>query len=99
MFDESSRYKDVENATLEMTQDGVTRTVVYKRRRFLPSPAAFTTLVEHTVRDGDRLDRVTAGYVGDPNQAWRVCDANQALHPDELTQEPGRRVKIAMPNR
>ena len=34
---------------------------------------------------GDRLDLITARTLGDPEQFWRVCDANDALDPAELT--------------
>ena len=36
------------------------------------------------VTEGDRLDNITARFLGDPTQFWRVCDANLALLPDEL---------------
>ena len=55
------------------------------------------TLVEHMVTRGDRLDLITARYIGDPTQFWRVCDANDVLRPDELTQEVGFRIRIALP--
>ena len=100
MFDPNSRYNDVEDATLTVAdpESGSPRTVVYKRRRFVPPAEDFTTLVEHTVQEGDRLDRIAAGYLGEGTQSWRICDANQAIHPEELTQEPGHRVTIATPN-
>jgi hypothetical protein len=55
-------------------------------------------IAEHTVEEGDRLDNVTARYLGDPEQFWQLCDANDAMVPDELTEEIGRRLKVAMPN-
>jgi hypothetical protein len=55
------------------------------------------TLVEHAVTRGDRLDLITARYLGDPTQFWRVCDANDVLSPDELTREVGIRIRIALP--
>jgi hypothetical protein len=67
------------------------------RRRFIPSPNGATTLVEHTVTQGERLDNITARYLGDPTQFWRVCDANNVLQPNELTDKPGTRIKIALP--
>ncbi|HYH79028.1 MAG TPA: LysM domain-containing protein [Longimicrobium sp.] len=98
MFDSASRYAGLETASMEVPDpDGGTRTVRYVRRRFVPQPGGDTTLVEHTVEQGDRLDRVTARYLGDPTQFWRVCDSNGALRPDELVEEPGRRIRIALP--
>jgi hypothetical protein len=73
------------------------RTISYLRRRFLPSPDRFALLQEHTVIDGDRLDNVTARYMGDPLQFWRVADANNAMQPEELTAEIGRKLRITQP--
>lgn len=94
MFPPTSRYYGTEIVKLERA-DG--KTVVYLRRRFVPSPDRFTLLQEHVVRDGDRLDNVTAKYLTDPEQFWRVADANRALHPDELTVTVGRRLRITLP--
>ena len=93
MFQPTSRYYNVEIA--EWTA-GDGRVVRYVRRRLIPlepQPA----LAEHTVIAGDRLDNVTARYLGDPEQFWRVCDANRAERPDDLTARPGRVLIIPMP--
>ena len=90
----TSRYHTVETATLEMP-DG--RTVVYLRRRFLPQPERFALLQEHIVIEGDRLDNLTAHYLGDPELFWRLCDANNALRPAELTETTGRTLRITLP--
>jgi hypothetical protein len=29
--------------------------------------------------------------------SWRLCDANGAMRPDELTETPGRRLRITLP--
>jgi hypothetical protein len=98
MFDATSRYASVEQATLSLPDpNGGTRVVVYVRRRFLPSTSNLTTLVEHTVVDGDRLDNLSARYLGDPLRFWQICDANPIFRPDELTETPGRSIEIAMP--
>ena len=92
-FPPNSRYAGLETVQLE-TADG--EMIVYVRRRFVPQPERFTALQEHTVTQGDRLDNVTAQYLGDPEQFWRICDANRALRPDELT-EIGRQLSITLP--
>ena len=69
----------------------------YLKRRFIPSPEGMTTLVEHKVAQGERLDNITARYLGDPTQFWRVADANNVLRPEELTEEIGTLIKIALP--
>jgi len=93
-FPPTSRYHSIEATTLE-TPEG--RMIVYLKRRFLPAPERFALLTEHSVAQGDRLDNVTARYLGDPEQFWRVCDANAAMRPDELTEEIGRRLRITLP--
>ena len=98
MFDPTSRYYSIETTTFSVTDaDGRTRLIAYKRRRFIPSPDETTTLLEHTVVQEDRLDTITAQYLGDPTQFWRVCDANRVLHPEELTAEIGQTIKITLP--
>lgn len=94
LFSDTSRYASTPAATLE-TLDG--RTVVYLQRRFVPPAERFDLLVEHTVQQGDRLDNVTAQYLGDPEQFWRLCDANGAMQPDELTATVGRFLRITLP--
>jgi hypothetical protein len=49
------------------------------------------------VTQGDRLDNVTARYLGDPEAFWRICDANNAMRPNELTETIGRRLRITLP--
>jgi hypothetical protein len=93
-FPPTSRYYNIETATVE-TKDG--RTLIYIRRRFVPLPERFSMLQEHVVVQGDRLDNITARYLGDPEQFWRVCDSNRAMRPDELTETIGRRLRITLP--
>lgn len=93
-FPPASRYHGLETARLT-APDG--REVVYLRRRFVPPPERFVLLQEHVVVQGDRLDRIAAQYLGDPEQFWRVCDANRAMRPDELTETIGRRLRITLP--
>ncbi len=96
MFEPTSRYYNIE--TIKMTVgDEHPRVVSYKRRRIIPSGETMTTLVEHTVTQGDRLDNLAARYVGDPEQFWRICDANDVLRPEELTEEIGWIIKIGLP--
>jgi hypothetical protein len=95
MFSINSRYYGIATATLEAA-DG--KTINYVRRRFVPPPENFALLLEHVVSEGERLDIVTAHYLGDPEQFWRVCDANGAVRPDELVETIGRRIRITLPD-
>jgi len=94
MFPVTSRYYGIETATYE-TPDG--REIVYLRRRFLSAASNGPLIAEHLVAQGERLDNITARYLGDPEQFWRVCDTNNALRPEELTDEIGRRLRIPLP--
>lgn len=71
--------------------------VVYLRRRFVPQPEGFHTLQEHVVVEGERPDTLAAQLLGDPEQSWRLCDGNGVLRPEELTETPGARVRITLP--
>lgn len=94
LFPPTSRYFSVETATLE-EPDG--KVIVYLQRRFVPPPERFALLQEHVVKQGERLDNITAQYLDDPEQFWRICDANRAMRPDALTETIGRRLRITLP--
>jgi hypothetical protein len=94
MFEPSSRYDPLKTATLT-GPDGCE--IAYKRRRFLPQGQAMPLLVEVTVSEGDRLDLIAARTLGDPEQFWRICDANNAMNPFDLTAEPGHTLRVPVP--
>jgi hypothetical protein len=97
MFDPASRYANIPIVQLTETDaDGQERNIAYVLRRFIPDVTG-TTLVQHTVIQGDRLDNVTARYLGDPLQFWRVADANGVLQPEDLTKQPGQVIRIVLP--
>ncbi|MEI2579939.1 LysM domain-containing protein [Scytonema sp. PRP1] len=97
MFDQTSRYYKLKTSTITVTDsNGMPREIRYVQRRFLPTTEGMATVVEHTVIQGDRLDNITARYLGNPTQFWQVCDANNVYRPDEL-EEIGRIIKIALP--
>src|SRR6266704_1307710 len=95
MLPVTSRYYGIEIVKF-VTADG--REESYVRRRFLPLGNPMP-LSEHMVTQGDRLDNITARYLGDPEQFWLVCDANNAMRPDDLTAESeiGHRLIIPLP--
>jgi hypothetical protein len=93
-FAATSRYHGIPTAQLTLA-DG--RTVVFVRRRFLPSPERFTVLQTITVVAGDRLDNLAAQYLGDPQQSWRICDANGAMRPEALVADAGSTLSITLP--
>jgi hypothetical protein len=98
MFDESSRYFNLKNLSYREVKMTETRIITYKERRFLPHPNDFTSLTEVQVAAGERLDTISSRTIGDPEQFWRICDANEAMHPIEMTSKPGKILIIGIPN-
>ena len=94
MFDPNSRYAKIQTASLT---DAEGREVSYVRRRFVPRSEDLPTLAEISVTQSDRLDLLTGRTLGDPEQFWRVCDANGATRPEELTETIGRKLRITLP--
>ena len=81
----ASRYDGVPTGSVPVPDGaGGTREVRYLLRRTAPEPGTAAPLAVHRVAADDRLDLVTARYLGDPTAFWRVADANAALDPEEL---------------
>jgi len=94
LFPPTSRYYAVAVHALQ-TPDG--KTSMYLGRRFLPQPEQLSLVQEHRVVEGDRVDNLAQQYLGDPEQYWRLCDANRALAPSELTDTVGRVLRVTLP--
>jgi len=94
LFSATSRYYGIDTDTLDLPQG---KTLIYLQRRFVPPPERFQVLQEHTIVQGDRLDNLAAQYLGDPTLFWRLCDANRAMRPEELTETLGRKLRITLP--
>jgi hypothetical protein len=94
LFAPTSRYFGLPTATLQ-GNDG--RTILYLTRRLLLQPDQFVVLQLHLVVQGERLDNIAARYLGDAEAFWRLCDANNAMRPNELTETIGRQIKITLP--
>jgi nucleoid-associated protein YgaU len=100
VIDPTSRYAATPVATTTVPDGtGGAREVRYLRRRLPPQPGSLSTLAQHVVTRGDRLDLIAARYLGDPAQFWRICDANLCAHPEELTAEDriGGTLRIPVP--
>ena len=94
MFTSTSRYYTLPTKIL-ITPDG--RRVAYVQRRFVPQANAFQIFGEVVVNQGDRLDNISSQTLGDPEQFWQICDANNAMNPRDLTAELGQRLRIPVP--
>lgn len=93
MFDPGSRYATLETFTCK-GPDG--REVRYVARRFVPKSAPGTVIREHLVTEGERVDHITARYLGDPELFWQLADVNNAVRPEDLTAQIGRRLIVAL---
>lgn len=94
LFAPTSRYHGIGSAQTTTPEGTV---ITFVKRRFVPPPERFSTLSEHTVASGDRLDNLAAHHLGDPLQYWRLCDANGEMDPAELTATVGRVLRITLP--
>jgi len=88
MFTTRSRYASIADAT-HNAPDG--RAIKYKTLRVTPDTKS---IENHTVAQGDRLDLIAFQQYGDAEQFWRICDGNNTLRPDDLTQQNGARIRI-----
>lgn len=94
MFDSTSRYANIAVETMTESDGTV---VAYIRRRFLPQGESMTPLQQVSTHAGDRLDNISARTLGDPEQFWYICDANDAMYPPDLTYYPGTVLTIPVP--
>lgn len=73
------------------------QTVRYLRRRLLPAAEELAVSSEVRVQDAERFDSLAARALGDPEQYWRICDANNAMRPQELLERVGELIRIPGP--
>lgn len=96
MLDETSRYATLPIATTTIrNSDGTQRDVRYVQQRIIPPQNASPTIIEHTVTQGERVDNITARYLGDPLLFWQLCDTNNVVSPEDL-ERVGTVIKITM---
>jgi hypothetical protein len=81
VFFKGSRYAKVPRLTYV---DASGRVVTYTTTRLIPDAPP---VAGHRVVDGDRLDRIAWDQFRDAERYWRICDANDALWPDDVLQE------------
>jgi hypothetical protein len=93
-FSPLSRYAAIATSTLELA-DG--EAIIYLQRRFVPGPERLAFLQWHEVHQDQRLDQIAAQYLGNPEQFWRLCDANRALRPEQLVEQAGKQLRITLP--
>lgn len=80
MFDPQSRYAKVMPYQVR-DRRGRTVSVVP-----VPAPPNETLLGYHVLRQGQRLDHLAAKYLDDPAGFWRICELNDAMLPEALSE-------------
>ncbi len=88
MFFKGSRYEKVAPAQIT---DSTGRVITYLKVRFIPPTPA---VMGHAVVQGERLDQISYASYKDPQRFWRICDANYATWPDDLTAAAGVTILI-----
>lgn len=71
------------------------REVAFVGRRFLPPLGSYELVAVHEVQGGDRPDLLAAQYFADPEQGWRLAEANAIRDPRLVLTEAGSRIAIA----
>lgn len=89
----SSRYYGAVINTLTLP-DGTE--VVYLARRIVPQPSTYTSVQSYALVENDRLDNLSARFLGDPLLFWMICDVNNVFDPENLTSQKGRSIQIPL---
>jgi hypothetical protein len=93
-FPPNSRYRNVPLVT-RIAPDGTEE--VYVARRIIPAMDRYRALDRVNPDAGSRIDDVAADAFGDPEQYWRICDANGDADPADATLPETRLLVIPMP--
>jgi hypothetical protein len=81
MFDEKSRYAETETYRV-VDARGREVTVVA-----VPHKPQQTIAGYHARRQGQRIDHLAAHYCQDSAGFWRICEANDVILPETLTEQ------------
>lgn len=71
--------------------------VSFAGRRIIPATERYRPLDRHRCIGTDRIDGVAAAFFGDPEQYWRICDANCDADPATACEPLGRLLVIPLP--
>lgn len=89
MFDTKSRYLGLTTYTVK---DHRNRTVAVVP---VPDAPTQTRLGIHVLRQGQRLDHLAKKYLDNPAGYWRICELNDVMLPEALTEAQ----EIAIPRK
>jgi hypothetical protein len=93
-FPPNSRYHNVP-LRKRTAPDGTEETFV--ARRIIPAMEHYRVLDRYRTESGSRIDNAASAAFGDPEQYWRICDANGEAEPADATKPEGRLLVIPMP--
>ncbi|MGH6846874.1 MAG: hypothetical protein ACREC0_05405 [Methylocella sp.] len=94
LYPPNSRYYGQPALTITLPNGA---TLSYLSQRYVPGPEQFALLKLYSVVQGDRLDNLASSFFNDPQQYWRICDANNAIRPAALTETIGTQLRITLP--
>ena len=94
LYPPNSRYYGQPTLTIELPNGTV---LTYLSQRYVPGPGQFALLKLYSVVQGDRLDNLASSFFNDPQQYWRICEANNAIRPAALTETIGTQLRITLP--
>jgi hypothetical protein len=94
IFPPNSRYYSVAIRT-RTASDGTVQSFV--ARRIIPAMERYRPLAKHRTVVDERIDGVADEAFGDPEQYWRICDANGDAEPATATQPLGRLLIVPLP--
>lgn len=71
--------------------------VAFAGRRIIPEQDRYQALDRHRATAAERIDQVADAFYGDPEQYWRICDANGVERPALALDPPGKLLVIPIP--
>ena len=80
MFTDKSRYKNTEQYEQKDSRNRTVKVVA------VPDPPPSTLAGFHLMKQGQRLDHLSAQYVNDPAGSWRIAEVNQTMLQEALTE-------------
>jgi hypothetical protein len=80
MFEPKSRYAELESYEVKDRRGRSIKIVQ------TPPESVQKMLGVHLLRQGQRLDHLAAKYLGDPVGFWRLCEVNNVMLPEALTE-------------
>ncbi len=82
MFDDKSRYAKTQQ---RHTTDRRGRKVTIVE---IPEPPRQIIIGHHLMKQGQRVDHLAFKYLKNEAGFWRICEANDAMWPEALTEQP-----------